>query len=172
MEFRDLVRTRSSVRSYDPARPVEKPVLERILEAGRLAPTAANRQPGRFLVVSSPGMLAKVRAAYSKPWFNDAPHVLAVTGRIGDAWTRQPDGYNSLETDLTICMDHMILAAANEGVGTCWIAAFHNDILRAALGLAADERVFAMTPLGYPRAGETGTREKSRKPLSEVVKYL
>jgi nitroreductase len=172
MEFMDLVRSRSSVRSYDPARPVERAVIERILEAGRLAPTAANRQPGRFLVISTPGMLAKVRAAYSKPWFNDAPHILVVMGKIGDAWTREPDGYNSLETDLTICMDHMILAAASEGVGTCWIAAFHNDILRSALGLADDERAFAMTPLGYTRAGETGTREKNRKPLAEVVKYL
>jgi len=172
MEFTDLVRLRSSVRSYDPARPVEKAVIEKILEAGRLAPTAANRQPARFLVVSSPEMLAKVRAAYSKPWFTDAPHILVVMGKVGDAWTREPDGYNSLETDLTICMDHMILAATNEGVGTCWIAAFHNDILRPALHLADDERVFAITPLGYPRAGEPGTREKNRKPLSEVARFL
>ena len=172
MEFTDLVSRRYSVRSYDPARPVEKTVLEKILEAGRLAPTAANRQPGRFLVISSPEMLAKVRAAYAKPWFLDAPHILVVTGRIGDAWSREPDGYNSLETDLTIVMDHMILAATNEGVATCWIAAFHLDVLRSALGLEVDEKVFAMTPLGYPRAGETGTREKNRKPLSEVVRFL
>lgn len=172
MEFADLVHRRSSSRSYDPARPLEKAVLERIVDAGRVAPSAANRQPWRFLVISSPGMLAKVRASYSKPWFNDAPHVLVVTGKLGDAWTRQPDGYNSLETDLTIAMDHMILAATNEGVGTCWIAAFHLDILRGALGLAADEKVFAMTPLGYPRSGETGTREKTRKPLTEVVKFI
>jgi nitroreductase len=172
MEFTDLVSRRYSVRSYDPARPVEKAVLERILDAGRLAPTAANRQPGRFLVISSPEMLAKVRASYSKPWFNDAPHVLVLTGKVGDAWSREPDGYNSLETDLTIAMDHMILAAANEGVATCWIAAFHLDVLRSALGLADDEKVFAMTPLGYPRAGEPGTREKKRKPLSEVVRFL
>jgi nitroreductase len=172
MEFTDLVRNRSSVRSYDPARPVERAVLERILEAGRLAPTAANRQPGRFLLISSPEMLAKVRAAYSKPWFNDAPHVLIVTGKAADAWSREPDGYNSLETDLTIVMDHMILAAANEGVASCWIGAFHLDVLRPALGLAADEKVFAITPLGYPRTGEPGTREKKRKPLSEVVRFL
>lgn len=172
MEFTDLVRRRSSVRSYDPARPVEKPVLERILDAGRLAPSAANRQPWRFLVISSPGMLAKVRSAYAKPWFVDAPQVLAVVGKAADAWTRQPDGYNSIETDLTIAMDHMILAAANEGLGSCWIAAFHNDVLRRALELAPDDKLYAITPLGYPRAGEPGTREKSRKSLSEIVRYL
>lgn len=172
MEFSDLVSRRCSVRSYDPARPVARAVLEKILEAGRLAPTAANRQPGRFLLISSPEMLAKVRAAYSKPWFNDAPHVLVVTGKVGEAWSREPDGYNSLETDLAICMDHMILAAANEGVASCWIAAFHLDVLRPALGLASDERVFAITPLGYARAGDSGTREKKRKPLSEVARFL
>lgn len=172
MEFTDLVRSRSSIRSYDPARPVERAVLERILEAGRLAPSAANRQPWRFLVISSAGMLAKVRSAYSKPWFVDAPLVLAVVGKAADAWTRQPDGYNSIETDLAIAMDHLVLAAANEGVGSCWIAAFHNDVLRRALALAPDEKLYAMTPLGYPRAGEPGTREKSRKPLAEIVKYL
>ncbi len=172
MEFSDLVGRRCSVRSYDPARPVARAVLERILEAGRLAPTAANRQPGRFLLISSPEMLAKIRAAYAKPWFNDAPHVLVVTGKVDEAWTRQLDGYNSLETDLAICMDHMVLAAANEGVGSCWIAAFHLDLLRSALGLEAGEKVFAITPLGYPRAGEPGTREKKRKPLSEVARFL
>lgn len=172
MEFTDLVRSRSSVRSYDPARPVEKAVLDRILEAGRLAPSAANRQPWRFLVISSPGMLAKVRAAYSKPWFVDAPLVLAVVGKAADAWTRQPDGYNSIETDLAIAMDHLILAAANEGVGSCWIAAFHNDVLRKALALAPEEKLYAITPLGYARAGEPGTREKTRKPLAEIARYL
>jgi nitroreductase len=77
-------------------------VLERILEAGRFAPSAANRQPWRFLVISSPEALAKVRRCYARPWFIDAPLVLAVTGSVKDAWTRQVDGWNSLETDLAI----------------------------------------------------------------------
>jgi nitroreductase len=68
MDFADVVRTRSSVRDYDPARPVPRPALERILETGRLAPSAANRQPWRFIVVSSPEALAKVRRCCAKPY--------------------------------------------------------------------------------------------------------
>jgi nitroreductase len=172
MEFTQLIRRRESVRSYDPGRPLEQAVLTRILESGRVAPSAANRQPWRFLVVSSPEGLARVRRCYAKPWFQDAPHVLAVVGRAADAWTRQKDGYNSLETDLTIAMDHLILAAENEGVGTCWVEAYDPDVLREALALAADQRVFSITPLRYPRPDWERRKDKPRKPLAEIVKYL
>jgi nitroreductase len=171
MDFGDLIRGRESIRSYDPARHVEKAVLERILEAGRAAPSAANRQPWRFVMISSRDALAHVRRCYDKPWFQDAPHVLAVTGRTGEAWSRQ-DGWNSIETDLAIVMDHLILAAENEGVGACWISNFDNAVLRSALGLGTEDRVYAITPLGYPRAGFAKKAQKQRKPLSEIVRYM
>lgn len=169
MNFLDLVRSRESIRNYDPARPVAREVLERILEAGRLAPSAANRQPWRFLVISSPEMLAKVRPCYSRSWFADAPQILVVTGDRGAAWTRMGDGYNAIETDLTIAMDHLILAATAEGVGTCWIAAFDPQVLRSALALKENETVFAITPLGYPKPDFQRKITKDRKPLTEVV---
>jgi nitroreductase len=171
MDFTKVITDRESIRSYDPTRPVEKAVLERILDAGRIAPSAANRQPWRFVVVSSRDVLSQVRRCYQKPWFNDAPHVLIVVGRTGEAWSRQ-DGWNSIETDLAIAMDHLILAAENEGVGTCWIAAYDPVVLRAALTLTPDERVYAITPLGYPRPGFTKRGQKQRKTLQDVVKYL
>ncbi len=171
MDFRDVICGRESVRSYDPTKPVDKLVLERILEAGRVAPSAANRQPWRFLLVSSREVLTRLKRSYQRPWFQDAPHMLVVAGKVGDAWTRQ-DGYNSIETDVSIAMDHMILAAENEGVGTCWVAAYDPGILRSALGLAPDERVYTITPLGYPRPGYQKKFKKERKPLSEVVTYL
>ncbi len=171
MDFYKLVRKRESVRSYDPDRPVEKNVLERILNAGRLAPSAVNYQPWRFLLVSSPEMLAKVRACYAREWFADTPHILIVVGKRDEAWVRKSDGYNSLETDVTIALDHMILAAEYEGVGTCWIGAFDPDALRNALSLADNEIVYSLTPIGYPKAGYT-RREKKRKPLAEVVEYI
>ncbi len=172
MDFHELIRRRESVRSYDPARPVEQEVLNRILEAGRLAPSAANKQPWRFLLVSSPEMLRKVKACYGRPWFKDAPHVLAVTGDRGQAWVRGADGWNSIETDLAIAMDHLILAAEAEGVGTCWIAAFDPVVLRSALDLREGEAVFAITPLGYPREGRPRGAAKNRRPFDEVVRFL
>jgi nitroreductase len=171
MDFTKVITGRESIRSYDPSKPVDRAVLERILEAGRVAPSAANRQPWRFVVVSSRDTLMQVRRSYQKPWFQDAPHVLIVVGRTGEAWSRQ-DGWNSIETDLAIAMDHMILAAENEGVGTCWIATFDPTALRTALTLTSDERVYAITPLGYPRAGFSKKGQKQRKTLQEVVKYL
>ncbi len=171
MDFTRVINGRESIRSYDPTRPLDKAVLERILDAGRIAPSAANRQPWRFIVVSSREVLTQVRRCYQKPWFQDAPHVLAVTARTSEAWSRQ-DGWNSIETDLTIAMDHMILAAENEGVGTCWVAAYDPSILRSALGLSSEERVYTITPLGYPRPGFTKKGQKQRKPLPEIVKYL
>jgi len=171
VEFRDLVRARSSVREYDPSRPVPRQVLGRILAAGRLAPSAAHLPPGQFLVISSPEALAGVRRCYRESWMHDAPHVIVVTGSAEAAWTREVDGWNSLETDLAIAMDHLVLAAAAEGVGTCWISDFLPDVLRAAVGLAADQRVFAITPLGYPRHAAGAGTPKKRKPLDEVVEY-
>ena len=172
MEFQELIKFRESIRDYDPDKPVHRAVLEKILEAGRLAPSAANRQPWKFLVVSSREMLDKVRMCYKGEWFQKAPHILVVMGNRDDAWTRKYDGYNSIETDLTIAMDHLILAAANEGVGSCWIAAFDPVILRKSLDLKENEEVFAITPLGYPEDSYQAGQVKNRKEISEIVEYL
>lgn len=172
MEYSNLILNRESIRNYDPDRPVENSKLERILESGRLAPSAANRQPWKFLLVSSRGVLEKVRECYHRQWFKDAPHILIVAGDKNESWVRRYDGYNSLETDLAIAMDHMILAAENEGVGTCWIAAFDPVVLKDALDLKDHEKVYAITPLGYPHKGFTKSAEKVRKELKDIVIYL
>lgn len=172
MDIHTLIARRESIRAYDPARPVPADVLTRILEAGRLAPSACNLQPWEFVIVQSPEALAKVRPCYGRPWFHDAPQVLVVVGRRSQAWVRKYDSYNSLETDLTIAMDHLILAAEHEDVATCWIAAFDPAKLRAALELDKDQEVFAITPLGYPPAGFTRKGVKERKALKEVVRYV
>jgi nitroreductase len=171
MDFFGVVETRESIRNYDSDKPIEEGKLQRILEAGRLAPSAANRQPWQFILVSSKQGLERVRPCYDADWFRAAPHILIVKGKAADAWTRA-DGYNSLETDLTIAMDHLILAAENEGVGTCWIANFKPDVLRAVLDLSDDESVFAITPLGYQTKGFKKKGRKSRKSLEEIVLKL
>lgn len=172
MNFHDLISERESIRSYDSNRKIPEDILRRILDAGRLAPSAANRQPWQFLLVSSEEMLKKVRHCYQADWFLAAPHILVVKGYKEKAWTRSSDGYNSLETDLTIAMDHMILAAEYEGVGTCWIAAFSPDVLKEALNLKEGEVIFAITPLGYPVAGFSKKAQKKRKPFDEVIKFI
>ena len=172
MNYYELIESRESIRSYDPSRQVPEDVLKRILNAGRLAPSAANKQPWKFLLVSSDEMLAEIRKCYKGEWFQSAPHILIVKGDKNEAWTRAADNYNSLETDLTIAMDHMILAAENEGIGTCWIAAFDPAALRSALNLPSNEAVFAITPLGYTPDGFKKKADKKRKPLDEVASIL
>jgi nitroreductase len=172
MEYTELIRTRESVRNYDPNRSVPKEILEKILDAGRLAPSACNYQPWKFLVISSSAMLEKVKACYNRDWFKDAPHILVVLGLRDQAWNRSYDGYNSVETDVAIAMTHIILAAENEGLGTCWIAAYNPVKLKEAINPDSNQLIFGITPLGYPKPGFKKTLTKERKPLSDVVEFL
>ncbi len=171
MEFMKVVQNRVSCRAYDPNREISKELLVKIAEAGKAAPSAANLQPWKFLFVSSPELLEKVRECYSRRWIDNAPHILIVKGSRSRAWVRR-DGYNSLETDLTIAMDHMILAAENLGIASCWIAAFDNEKLRAVLGIKSDEEIFAITPLGYSADGSERKREKKRYDLDQAAEFI
>lgn len=172
MEYTELIHSRESVRNYDPNRPVPKAILEKILEAGRLAPSACNCQPWKFLVISSSTLLEKVRACYNREWFKNAPHILVVVGYRDQAWNRSYDGYNSIETDMAIAMTHMILAAENEGVGACWIAAYNPALLKEALNAGRNQMIFGITPLGYPQPGFQKSMIKKRKALDDIVEYL
>ena len=172
MEYTKLIHTRQSVRNYDPTRPVPKEILEKILDAGRLAPSARNYQPWKFLVISSPVMLEKVRACYSRDWFKEAPQILVLLGLKNQAWNRSYDGYNSIETDVAIAMTHIILAAENEGVGACWVAAYNPALLNEAIKPGENQLIFGITPLGYPKPGFQKTFMKKRKSLEEIVEFL
>jgi nitroreductase len=172
MDFFELILNRESVRSYDPHRPVESDKIQKILKAGHLAPSAANRQPWRFYLVSTPEYLDKVRDCYHKSWFKKAPHLLLVTGKKDLAWTRSSDGFNSLEMDIAIAMDHMILQAESLGVSTCWIVAFDTEKLHQLDIVEEGEVVYAITPLGYPEKDFKKHGNKVRKSFNEVVKFL
>lgn len=172
MEYTELIKSRESVRNYDPERPVAKEILERILNAGRMAPSACNYQPWKFLVISSSAMLEKVKACYQRDWFKDAPHILVILGLKDQAWKRSYDGYNSIETDVAIAMTHIVLAAENEGVGACWVAAYNPVLLKEAINPKENQLIFGITPLGYPKHGFKKSSEKKRKLLSDIVDFL
>lgn len=172
MDYTELIITRRSIRSYDPDRRVPEAVLRKILEAGRLAPSAHNNQPWKFYLVSSPLLLEKIKMCYKREWIRDAPHILISAGLRREAWTRDYDGYNSMETDVAIAMTQIILAAANEGVGTCWVMAYNPFELKEALDIDDNHQLLAITPLGYPKAGYQMPVEKGRKLLDEIVEFL
>ena len=103
--------------------PVDDETLQRVLEAAREAPTAANRQPFRLMVVHTRGNEEQLARIYDRRWFVQAPLVIGVVAVPGEAW-RRSDGKPYDEVDATIAMDHLVLAAASLGLGTCWVAAF------------------------------------------------
>lgn len=167
MEFAELIAARYSVRAYRPD-PVPEDKLAAVLEAMRLAPTAANRQPLRFIVIHTAGREHDLKRIYGADWFTQAPLVICACAVLDQAWVRSSDGKSSSDIDAAIAMDHLILAAANEGLGTCWICAFDPVAARDVLGLPDGVEPIAFTPLGY---SADSPREKKRKPLSELVSY-
>ena len=166
MDFQKLILARYSVRAYRPDS-VPGPLLQEVLEAARLAPTAANRQPFRVVVIHTRGREADLLRIYPRGWFVTAPVVLAVCAVPGEAWERNRfDGWSAAETDATIATDHMLLAAADRGLGTCWIAAFDPEAAREVLGLPEGVIPVSFTPLGWP--ADTPA-PKERKPLDDIV---
>ncbi len=165
MDFQELIRVRRSVRGYRPD-PIDEDVLGRILGAGRIAPTACNLQPFQLIVVTAADTRQRMREVYARDWFWQAPVILVGCAEPARAWKRG-DGWNAMEIDLAIVMDHVILAATEEGLGTCWVCAFDEAKAKEVLGVPPEVRVLAMTPLGYPAAGP---RPFARKRLEELVR--
>ena len=167
MEFSDLITARYSVRAYKPD-PVEKDKLRAVLDAARLAPTAANRQPMRFVVVHTAGREQELNRIYGAEWFSQSPIVICVCAIASEAWVRGSDSKVHDQIDAAIAMDHLILAATNAGLGTCWICAFDPIAAREVLGLPDGVEPIAFTPLGYAADSPT---EKKRKAIDELVRY-
>lgn len=167
MEFSELITARYSVRAYR-SDPVADEKLQLILEAARLAPTAANRQPIQLIVMHTAGHEEEIGRIYSRPWFVQAPLVIAVCAISSQAWVRESDRFNARLIDAAIVADHMILAAANLGLGTCWVAAFNVVAARSVLHLPTEAEPVIFTPLGYPA---DLPNPKTRKPLADLVRY-
>jgi len=155
---------RRSVRGYKPD-PVAEDVLHRVLGAGRIAPTAANLQPVHLVVVTDAATRARMSEVYARDWFYTAPAIVVGCVDPAKAWKRA-DGWNAAEIDLAIVMDHIILAAAEEGLGTCWVCNFDEAKTKEILGVPPEVRVLAMTPLGHPNVAP---RPFARKQLEDLV---
>ena len=171
MDVLEAIRVRRSTRSYM-SKPVEKAKLERILEAGRLAPSASNKQPWHFIVVTDPSVRTALRVAHERdPFYKstshllEAPVVIAACADPSKAWVRR-DGEEYWKVDISIALQNMVLCATEEGLGTCWIAAFNEDATRRVLNVPDGIRIVALTPLGYPAESRAAT---DRKPLDEIV---
>jgi nitroreductase len=166
MDFSQLISKRYSIRAYKHD-PVEPDQLQKVLEAARMAPSAANNQPIQLIVIHTAGRQVELGRIYSKPWFCEAPLVICVAGIPALGWVRA-DGKSYLDVDAAIYMTYIMLAATEQGLGTCCIASFDIQAARQVLSLPADIEPILFTPLGYP-AGPP--EPKDRKPLTELVRY-
>jgi nitroreductase len=165
MSFLELVKKRHSVRSYLD-KPVEESLLEKVLEAGRFAPSACNNQPLAFIVLKDPASRQKLADIYKREWFLRAPIIIAVCCDRSVSW-KSADGRDYGDVDAAIALDHMTLAATEAGLGTCWIGAFNAAQAKKVLMLPANVDPIAFTPLGYP--GDEAAIKKSRKKMDEIV---
>ena len=170
MEFRDVIRKRYSCRKYKEQK-VEEEKLAAILEAGRLAPTAKNLQEQRIYVLQSDEALAKIDSV--TPCRYGAPIELAVAFDKNDVYTYPGEIKTSGNEDATIVAPHMILAAADEGLGSCWLNRFDPRQTAEILGLPENEELVMLMDIGYAAEDtEPSPRHESRKDLSETVKFM
>ncbi len=162
MEFMDVISKRRSIRKYK-ADPVSKEDLDYVLEAARLAPSWANTQCWKFIVLTTDRMKEKLAEA-GQPWTAKAPVIIVACADPSLPGTKDDQPYYML--DVGIAMEHLVLAAADRMLGTCWIGAFDEAVAKSALGVPANIRVVAFTPLGYPDQDPTPLQ---RKALEEIV---
>jgi nitroreductase len=128
-------------------------------DALRLAPSACNFQPWKFIWVQDGDLRRRVaEAANNQEWMADAPCIVVGCGRADDAYKKMGGDGSSIDVDLAIALDHLTLAAAAEGLGTCWIGAFNQAAVKELLSVPLDVKVVALTPLGRPAAPEAFAR--------------
>ena len=147
MEFNTVLQRRYSCRAFSPT-PVEQEKVDRILEAGRIAPTAVNKQPVHLWAISDPGTFEAIKGVTRSNY--GAPLILVVGCRPADAWVRRYDGKNGAEVDASIVATYLMLAAENEGLSTLWVGSFDPVLLRGILPGADGYELVAMINVGYP----------------------
>jgi nitroreductase len=166
MDVSEAIQKRRSVRKYQ-TRNIENDKLDRVLEAGRLAPSARNLQEWRFVVVRDGGRRKRLaEAAKGQTFVGEAPVVIAACATVTDYV--MTCGQLTYPIDLAIAVEHMVLAAAAEGLGTCWIGAFYEEEVKKVLNIPPEVRVVALLPLGYP---DESPAPRPRKEMKEIVAF-
>ncbi len=168
MTFLDLAKMRCSVRKYSTRR-VEEEKLLRVLEAGRVAPSACNYQPLHFVVVSDENVKKRIASAYKEGWLLSAPLIIIVCGDHSSSWKRE-DGKDHLDIDAAIAADHMTLQAAELGLGTCWVCWFDSKKCHKILELPDTHETIVLLPIGYPEeACNPDRHDRARKKIDSIM---
>lgn len=167
-EYLSLCRERFSERKFLPKEVGRETLLE-VMEAVRLAPSACNRQPWKFVIVTGGPTLDALRKAYRRDGFREAPVTIICLGLHDEAWVRPTDGKDHTDIDLAIAIEHLCLAATARGLATCWVCSFDVEAVRACLSLPEGVEPVAMIPLGWP---VDEAPEKTRKNIAEITEWI
>ena len=169
MEFEKLITERYSVRNFQPEH-LPQETIDKILEAGHKAPTGCNYQPQRILVLNTDESIAKLKEC-TKCHFN-AQAAMLVCHNKDESWVRKYDGALSSPVDAAIVTTYMMLAAQNEGVGTCWVMHFDPNAMREAFGIPDHVEPVALIVMVYPSddAKPLDLHHQFR-PMNEIVFY-
>jgi nitroreductase len=173
MDFAEVIAARKSIRNYS-NKPVNKETIMKCLEAARSAPSWANRQCWHFIVVMDRDKIEKLSSMINF-WLKDAPAAVVACGDPSKSGFKNDQHYYLV--DVAIAFEHFILAATNEGLGTCWLGGFDEEKVKDLLGIPSEMKVVALTPVGYPsgddglfsKAIKTMVGSKKRKPIGEIV---
>jgi len=171
MEFINLAKNRYSCRHFLPLE-IDKDLVISILDAARVAPSAANRQPWHFIVVNDKKIKSELLNAYPRDWMNEAPVIIIVCGDKIKSWKRQVDGKYHVDIDVAIATDHITLAATDAGLATCWICAFKPEIVKKILNIPDHLEPYVLLPIGYPAdVSDIHRHQILRKNLNEIVSW-
>ena len=168
MSVLEVIRKRRSVRRYK-EEPIQEDKLIRVLEAARWAPSGKNLQPWKFILVREKALKEKLATAAAGQYFMaKAPFIIVACGFPDDCYSRMGRYMKSWPVDVAIALEHLILQAQDEGLGTCWIGSFEEEEVKAILGIPENVKVLALTPLGYSNEKPPSRRRKS---LDEITAY-
>ncbi|MFW5886835.1 MAG: nitroreductase family protein [Bacteroidota bacterium] len=170
MTFIEIAKKRYSCRNYQ-AKPVEKEELVKVLEAGRIAPSATNAQPWEFIVVQEENLLDEIKSCYQKDWILSAPAIIVICGNHRLSWKRE-DGKDHCDIDIAIATDHLTMAATEYGLATCWVCKFDAPKCKKLLNLPEEMEPMVLLPIGYPvDSKDINRHDRARKPLETLVKW-
>lgn len=168
MSILKIIQKRRSIRRYK-KEPISEEVLQRVLEAARLAPSGKNFQPWKFIIVQDEELKKKLAVASAEQHFMaEAPVIIVACGFPEDSYSRLGRYMKSWPVDVTIALEHLILQATEEGLGTCWIGSFEEEEVKSILNVPEEVRVLALTPLGFPNEEPP---YRGRKRLDEIISY-